>query len=206
MKTQIHILIFALVFLGIMSCEDDGAINRRTVVGTGPIITKNLDLSTFSGITATGVANINVSIGSPQAVILKAQQNIIDVLTYEVVNNTLNIGIKKNISIDNSEEIKFDITIPAITKIELTGVGDFLLSGSDQEELTIILTGVGNVHAFNMKAATCDITTTGVGNCEVNVIDNLDVIISGVGNVYYKGKPVIKATINGLGQLIDSNK
>jgi hypothetical protein len=206
MKTPIHILIFAVVLLEIMGCEDDVTNNRRKVAGTGPVITKNLDLSSFSGIATTGVANVNVTIGTSQSVVLKAQQNIIDIMTYEVVNNTLNIGLKKNISIENYEEIRFDITIPAITKIELTGVGDFVLSGNDQEELTIILTGVGNVQAFNMKAATCNITTTGVGNCEVNVIDELNVIISGVGNVYYKGNPDIKATVNGLGQLINSNK
>jgi len=56
-----------------------------------------------------------------------------------------------------------------------------------------------------MKVDTCYITSTGIGDCEVNVIHILNVTISGVGNVYYKGNPTITSNITGLGQLIDVN-
>ena len=106
------------------------------------------------------MANFYITIGSPQSVELKAQQNIMDVMTYEVINQTLTVGVEKNVSIENHEEIRFDITIPSISMIDLEGVGDFILSGSDQ--LTIILMGVGNVEAYDMKVRYCTITSTGV--------------------------------------------
>jgi hypothetical protein len=137
--------------------------------------------------------------------VLKAQQNIIDVMTWEVKDSTLEIGLEKNVSIENSGDIRFDITIPSLSKVELTGVGNFVLSGDDQDELTIIFTGVGNVQSYNMRTVKCNITMTGVGNCQVNVIDELNVTITGVGSVYYKGNPTITSTITGTGQLIDAN-
>jgi hypothetical protein len=152
-----------------------------------------------------GVANVYVTLGSPQSVILKAQQNIIDVLTYEVINNTLKIGVEDNVSIENTEEIRFDIVINEISDIGLLGVGSFELSGDYQDELSISFIGVGHVNAYNLEVGICTISSTGVGDCKVKVLDELNVTITGVGNVYYKGNPLITQTITGIGTLINDN-
>jgi len=203
MKTSLYFLIIAVFFLITTGCDNGN--KQVQVVGSGPVVNKSLDLSAFTKIENTGVANFYITIGSPQSVVLSAQQNIMDVMTYEVREQTLIVGVKENVSIGNHEEIRFDITIPSIGKIELIGVGDFELSGDEQDELVIILMGVGTVKAFDMEVGTCIITSTGVGNCEVYVLDELTVTISGVGNVYYKGNPTINSTITGLGQLINAN-
>ncbi len=207
MRTIILLLtVTSLVFIT-SACEEGNGSNNddRKVVGTGPIVTRNPDFTSFDKIENAGVANFYITIGSPQSVELKAQQNIIDVMTYEVVGYTLKIGIEDGVSIDSQEEIRFDITIPSITRIDLTGVGDFVLSGEDQDELIINLTGVGNVLAYDMKVDACTITSIGVGNIQVHVISTLDVIITGVGNVYYKGNPTITSSVTGIGSLINAN-
>ena len=206
MKTSYYLLLIAVSILIITGCELKNENNdKRTIVGEGPIVTKNLDFASFSKIDNSGVANFYITIGTPQSVVLKAQQNIIDVMTYEVTGQTLYVGLEENVSIENHEEIRFDITMPSISGIELSGVGDFILAGDDQDVLTIDFIGVGNVEAFDMKVGTCYITLTGVGNCEVYVEDILDVTITGVGIVYYKGNPAITSSITGIGQLINAN-
>jgi hypothetical protein len=196
-----------LVFMIYAGCEDNDPLdnNQRKVVGTGPIVSKTLTLDEFTKIENTGVANIYVTLGSPQSVVLKAQQNIIDIMTIGVLNDVLQIGVEKNVSIENAEEIRFDITIPEIINVTLTGVGDYILSGDYQEELTIIMTGVGNVRAFDLEVGTCAITSTGVGNCEVHVKNTLVVTITGVGSVFYRGHPTITSSVTGLGSLVDAN-
>jgi len=205
MKTDNYFLIVVVLFLCTTACEDDGDTKEKKVVGTGPVVTKTLDLSSFNNIKLVGVANFYITIGTPQSVVLKAQQNIIDVITWEVANQTLKVELEENVTIENHEEIRFDITMPEINRIELTGVGNFVLSGDDQDELTIVLTGVGHVKAFDMKVGTCTITSSGVGDCEVYVLNELIVTISGVGNVYYKGNPAITETVTGIGELIPAN-
>jgi hypothetical protein len=205
LRTSTYIMTLIVVLLFITGCEDNGSNAKIKIIGTGPIVTSNLDLSSFTTIKNTGVANINVSLGTPQSVVFKAQQNIMDVMTYKVTDNILEIGIEKNVSIENSDEIIFDITIPAINKIELEGVGEYVLSGDYQDELTIILTGVGNVKAYDLKVGTCNITLTGVGMCEVQVMDQLTATIVGVGNIHYHGDPTIISSVTGLGNLIDAN-
>ena len=203
MKTSYYLLVISVLLLSTTGCEDDKDSNK--VVGTGPIVTKNLEFSAFDKIENTGVANFYIAIGSPQTVVLKAQQNIIDVMTYEVVGQTLKVGVEDNVSLGNHEEIRFDITVPSITNIGLIGVGNYILSGDDQDELTINLIGVGNVDAYDMKVGTCVISSIGVGDCKVHVLDELTVTITGVGNVYYKGTPSITSSVTGLGQLINAN-
>lgn len=203
MKNSFYSMFAALSLLMFTGCEE-GEHNIR-IDGTGPIVSQDLDLATFNKIEHTGVANYYITIGSPQSVVLKAQQNIIDVMTWEVMNQSLKVGLEKNVSIKNHDEIRFEITVPEINNIILTGVGDIVLSGADQTQLTVILTGVGNVKSYGMKVDTCTITLTGVGDCEVYVSNELYGTLSGVGNVYYKGNPTINFKITGVGHLIDSN-
>lgn len=204
MKTSYYSILVAVFFLITSGCEDNGETDKK-ITGTGPIVTKNLNFATFDKIENTGVANFYIIVGNSQSVELKAQQNIIDVMTYEVASQTLKVGLEKNITLENHEEIRFDIMIPSITGIELAGIGDFVLSGTDQDELTINFTGVGNIEAFDLKVDTCYITSSGIGDCEVYVVKLLDVEITGIGKVYYKGSPTITSDITGLGQLIDAN-
>jgi len=204
-----HIIISflaGLIFTIPMGCENWGTDDdTRRVVGTGPLVTKTLDLDVFSKIENTGVADIYVTQGNPQSVVLKAQQNVIDEMTIGVISDELKIGLKEGVNIEQADTIRFDITIPDISSITLTGVGDYILSGDYQDELAISLTGVGTVKAFDLEVGTCTILITGVGDCEVNVKDELIVIITGVGDIYYKGDPSFDQTITGVGRLIDAN-
>lgn len=205
MKPIILTLAAALLVLLAAGCEDGGMTQTTTIDGTGPVVSKSLEFNSFDKIVNTGIADFNVTIGSPQTVVLNAQQNIMDVMTHEVRNGKLEVGLEHDVSIGTHEDIRFDIKVPSITQVEIVGVGNIELSGADQDELSIVLTGVGNVSAFGMKAAGCTIMSTGVGNCEIFVLDNLNVTITGVGNVYYKGDPDIHSNVTGLGRLVDAN-
>ncbi len=99
-------------------------------------------------------------------------------MTYQVSDQTLKVSLEENVSIENYEEIRFDITIPSISSIHLAGVGDFELSGDSQDELYIYLIGVGTVRAYNLEVDVCHITSTGVGNCQVRVNNTLNVTIT----------------------------
>ncbi len=199
-------LLSGILVISLYGCFSNGdPQDNKKVIGTGPLVTQTLDLKSFHSIQNTGIANIYVTLGNPQSVILKAQQNIIDVLTYEVINNNLMIGIEDNISIEKAEEIRFDIVMNEIRDIGILGVGSYDLSGDFQDELSISLIGVGNVNAYDLEVGSCTIVSTGVGDCRVNVRDALNVSITGVGNIYYKGNPTITQNVTGVGNLINDN-
>ena len=69
----------------------------------------------------------------------------------------------------------------------------------------LISSGVFSLNAYALDTDHTSINLLGEGDCYVTAFETLDVIISGVGNVYYLGMPVITPQINGEGEIIDRN-
>lgn len=173
--------------------------NMQTVRGTGDVESMEVEVGAFHGLSVTGTCNVDIVIGESQSLEFYAQSEILDVLRYEVISGILHIGFKPDYNVSTDEEITADIVIPALTYIAITGEGDYELSGAQQESLDIHITGAGDVEAFDMEVLECNIRISGVGNCDVNVLNSLDVSISGVGNVRYMGDPSLSTDISGVG-------
>ena len=198
MKT-IKILSISIIFiLVVTSCD---RYDTTTVIGSGDVETMEVSVADFTGISVTGTCDVDIRIGDIQSVELSAQSQILDVMTYEVDDGILNIGFKRGTTIENSKEISADIVVPAVSYIAVTGAGNFKLDGSRQEFLDIYITGTGNVNAFNMEVDHCMVNISGAGMCELNVIESLDIQISGVGDIFYIGHPSLTSDISGVGNV-----
>lgn len=174
---------------------------NQTIVGTGDVETMEINVADFEGVSVTGTCNVDIVIGETQSVELHAQQEILNVMSYEVRNSILEIGFKPDYTVNTSKEISASIVIPAVSHVSVTGAGDFTLEGVKQALLNIHITGTGNVSAFDLEVSDCIIRISGAGNCEVNVEENLDVLISGVGNVFYMGDPFLTSDVSGVGNI-----
>lgn len=205
MKNAILYSLLLAVIPFVVSCEKENPFDSRTITGIGEIVTKSLELDPFLNIELEGVANLYVTVGGNQEVGLKAQQNIIDVLTWEVNSGTLYIGLEEGITLQNHEEIRFDIIIPELNSLVHDGVGDITLAGAGVEVFDITHNGIGHINAYEFPTDRCSVLTSAVGDCKVLVHSVLEVDISGIGDVYYKGSPEITETDTGLGSLINDN-
>jgi len=199
MKRSIYISAILLAGFVLFSCE---GIGNKTIVGSGPVESMEVELQAFKGVNVTGRCNVDIEIGESRTVTFYAQSEILDILTYEVDNETLEIGFKKGYSINSSKEILAEITVPVLEFAGVTGAGDYVLSGAQQERLDIFVTGVGNVSAYDMPVNTCNIRISGTSSCQVHVNELLDVVISGVGDILYRGDPDVNSQISGVGNVI----
>jgi hypothetical protein len=87
-----------------------------------------------------------------------------------------------------------------------SGSGDIDLFGSTSY-LETTLSGSGRVRGFSMASDTAKTILTGSGYQQVWVKDHFDVMITGSGNVYYRGQPpFLSLYTTSSGKLIDSNK
>ena len=198
MKNIRLIAIALLTAFIITACDSNG---KQTIIGTGEVESMEVDLPAFEEVNVTGTCNVDIQIGEPQSVEFYAQTEVLDVLTYKVSDGILEIGFEPAYTVNTSEEIRAEITIPAVSFVGLTGAADFELSGAQQESLDIYITGSGNVDGFDMPVNNCNIRISGVGNCEVHVIESLYVDISGVGNVWYRGNPTLTTDVSGVGNI-----
>ena len=79
------------------------------------------------------------------------------------------------------------------------------MEGSKQNQLDIDYRGIGAVYAYGLPVDHCVVINSGMGDCKVQVIETLDVDVSSLGKVYYRGNPEITFTDAGLGDLINDN-
>ena len=86
----------------------------------------------------------------------------------------------------------------------VSGSGDIYLEGL-ADNVDIDITGSGWARTFNLPADFSNVRITGSGSAEVTCDNDLDVNISGSGDVFYKGHPQINSTITGSGKLVNAN-
>lgn len=203
MKNLKNIALALLTGVVLAGCD---SIGNQTINGTGDVESMELELQAFEGVNVTGTCNVEIQIGEPQSVEFYAQSEVLDVMSYEVSDGILQIGFKPDYTVNTSEEIRAEITIPSVYFAGITGAADFELSGAKQDVLDIYISGTGNVDAFDMVVDDCNIQISGAGSCEVHVIENLDIVISGVGNIRYRGNPTVTTDVSGVGDISPDGK
>lgn len=105
-----------------------------------------------------------------------------------------------DLEINGSGDMNFDVTGQNMT-CDISGSGDIQMDGT-AADLDIEIDGSGDVHAFDLTAQDCFIDVSGSGNCEVYVEGELNVSISGSGNVIYDGSPTsFSSDIDGSGDV-----
>ncbi len=134
---------------------------------------------------------------------------------YVTVKNLEKIDISGNGKVETDSSIKvkdLELIISGIGKMEMnldaenlktdiSGKGNIELNGS-AKNMSVEISGAGKVEADDFTVSKCDVNISGAGKSEVDVKDELNVNISGVGNVNYKTEPAkISQHISGLGKV-----
>lgn len=84
--------------------------------------------------------------------------------------------------------------------VNISGRGEFDAAGSVQRQ-EVHISGSGEYQAPGLACQSARIVISGQGNATVRVAEDLDVNISGLGQVNYYGQPTIRQVISGVGKL-----
>ncbi|MEO6169247.1 MAG: DUF2807 domain-containing protein [Chitinophagales bacterium] len=193
---MIHRSIFSLVFLACLlfiSC-------KRTVQGSGEIITDDRITRNFEMVEMRGVAKIEITKSAEYKVTLQGHENIIHLIETNVKNGKLTISSGKDVNITNSE-ITIHISTPVLDEVILSGAGELVINGYHQSKMRIKLQGAGNVRFSNSECDTVYAALNGAGNMYVNAKSYLEANLNGVGNIEYAGDPTVKSKVSGMGNV-----
>jgi len=203
---NINILLLLSLVLVCISCEQNfwDSDNKR-ITGDGEIKELTVDLPDFEFVDLEGVANVYIETGYDQHVTMEAYENILSYMVAEVVGDELVIRFKENLSVNSDEEIRVDISMPSLSGVNLSGVGNFYISGPPQELVSLEINGVGNIEAYELPVYQGVAEINGTGNIEIRAKETLKVDIDGLGNVYYHDYPDLTIDISGLGEVVNDN-
>jgi hypothetical protein len=188
--------------------------------GSGPIRSETRQAVGFSVIRLAGQGDVRVSTGSAESLRVTAQDNILPLLTSEVSNGTLTLGTKDNTAIVASEPITYDVTVPQLSGLELSGSGTVTAKNLGVPELRVEISGSGSVRvdgkvdrqdveisgsgdygAPALASTDAQVTISGSGSADLAVSATLDVTISGSGSLTYSGSPKVTQDITGSGSV-----
>lgn len=174
--------------LFLFSCSDDSI----CISGEGRLETRILDLDDFTGIDLRESANVTVTQGDVQEVVVTGESNILDRLEMNVFNGVCDIDLKKGCY--RSYHLSVKITVPDLDLVAVSGSGDVLVNDfEDQHNLDLDISGSGSINLNEFSGLqNIDARISGSGDIKaiktISNVSNLDIKVSGSGS--FKGYPI----------------
>ena len=180
------ILLPALVLLSLNTIGQ----KWKSIKGDGQITKETRTVEAFSSINSQGSWNIEISEGTPGAITVEGDENLLPYVETSVKDGVLSVKPKGAVNLKTRSRITIKLTMNEIHSLKLSGSGD--------------INGKG---AFTSEGKS-DIAVSGSGNLNLDFasFNDLDVYVSGSGNIKLIGKThSLSAHISGSGNIDCSN-
>jgi hypothetical protein len=209
-----------LLMLGLSSTTYAGWWSRGDRVRlTGDTVERSYELDGFDRVSIGTVVECEILQGDAFAVELELDEALVDLVEVRVRRETLEIDLDEDVDWDDGDAIRARITLPALTGLELEGIGEIRGRDLDLEELEVImagvgsielegkvarlvleLEGVGDVDLSRLEAVDAEVELNGVGHAEVFVTGELIARVDGMGHLRYHGGPEsVRPSVAGMG-------
>ena len=191
------------------------------IEGSGTMKTETRPVEKFTAITLTGVESslLVIERTGEESLSVTADDNLLPLFTSTVKDGTLRLAVAKGNSF-HGKRPTYKITVNELRALNIQGGTAIEASKLDGERLSISvegavggnlagrvddliisIKGAGAISAGELKAKRAKVTVQGAGQATVNVSDELDGEVSGVGLIWYVGSPKLNSKVDGLGMI-----
>ena len=216
---------FFTVFAGVMlACSATAQDKKETIEGNGKSVTRDVNISSFESLKASGIFELKLSQGDKESVKIEADENLQEYFSVRNEGNKLIIDMEKlkNKNLKNANKMKVYVTFKKINAMELSMVGNTIseeqLSFENLEmknksvgnvELQLTATklelenkSVGNV-TLKGKVEDVVVKNKGVGELEAGnlVVQTMDIENNSVGNAEVNAEKSLKVKDSFLGKV-----
>lgn len=163
---------------------------------------RTLDLRDFDAIEIGGAYELDVIVGEDFSVELSGPSDEMARVEATLKNGALVLGTKKRIK-GGHKGVKAVVTMPALSRIAVSGVADADVSGVDAKDFKLDLSGVGEVNI----AGECEkliARVSGVGEVDAQSLQckSVDVKVAGVGEARVYASEAVSAEVSGMGGIM----
>jgi hypothetical protein len=107
--------------------------------GSGPVVERTRQVASFSSIEAGAGIRVVVHIGPTALMVVRAQENIQDMVTTGVRDGTLRIEASGNWTV--TDPVVVEVTAPSVTSVALSGGAAIEVSDLDVDTIDVSLAG-----------------------------------------------------------------
>ena len=160
---------------------------------------QNRDVGSFSGIHQSTSADVYITKGDTESVMVRADEDIIDDLTTKVEDGVLHIGSNNN-RWRNVRVLEVHVTMRNLDMIKNSGSGDISVEGDmPGKDLYIGINGSGDLSA-ELDVSNIEVKISGSGDVHFSgVRGNMKVKVSGSGDVYAEDLKLDECLVTGYG-------
>jgi hypothetical protein len=185
----------------------NGSSSGDSVIGQGPVKEEVRPVARFNAVKIEGAIDVTYTISATPSVRLLAQQNILPLISVEVVAGQLVLATNKSFS--TSTPIHALVSGPSPVAVQINGSGNFVgaglagaalqlgIAGSGNikasgsvDTVNVVVAGSGDVDVVGIRAKSADIQIQGSGDVHAYASQSARVEISGSGDVRIKGAPL----------------
>jgi hypothetical protein len=209
---------------GLLMVSVAKAQKKETIEGNGKIVTRDVKVTSFNSLKASGIYELKLSQGNTEAVKIEADENLQDLFQVHNDGDKLVIEMKKmeNRNFNIKTKLKVYVTFKNLKEMELSTVGNVAseeqLSFTDLDlknksvgnvdlkltasKIDIKNSSVGNVH-LSGKAENATVKNSGVGSIEAGnfVVQTMNIENSGVGHAEVNAAKDLKVKDSFLGKV-----
>jgi hypothetical protein len=179
-------------------------------------------VSGISGVSISGVGLLIIEQTGSESLTVTAEENILPLLTQEIVGDLLILGIQPNTQINTTQGIVYRLTVRELDRITLAGATQVDATGLNSNFLEATLSGasaailegtaqrlqltVSGASRYDSAALSCRFATvdiSGASSVVVRVSDRLEGQVTGAAVLEYYGDPVVDisggATVRRIG-------
>ena len=216
---------YALMLSAVVSLQQAQAQkeNRKTIEGSGNIITREISVQSFDQLQASGIFNLQLSQGDKEQVKIEADDNFQDLFIVKNDGSKLIIDMKDDVNIHQKKNtMKIYVTFKKLKSMDLSMVGRTI---SDEklsfDELKLKNQSVGSVdlnmsvqklHMDNSSVGSVKLTgsadnavikSNSVGSIQAGefVVQKMDIDNSGVGSAEVNATKELKVSDSFLGKV-----
>ena len=138
MRNKILLIMIVVALVGLTACS---FLEERTIRGSGDIETMVEEFSGFDRLDISHSFEVEVTQGEPFRVVIRSDDNIVEHLDVRKSGDTLILGMESNLLTLNNITLEAEITMPELSKAELSGASklhlqDFSSSESFEADLS----------------------------------------------------------------------
>jgi len=198
MKKMLFLTFAGLLLTSLSHAQKDkNDNNKETIEGNGKMVTRDVAVSSFDVLQASGIYELKLSQGSKESVKIEADENLQEYFNVHNDGSKLVIDMEKlkNKNLKNTGKMKVYVTFKNLKELDLKTVGD--VSSEEQlsfEDLDLNTKNVGDV-TLKLTAKKIDVDCKGVGDVKLSGKAN-EAIVKNKGVGSFKAGNFVVQTMN----------
>ena len=207
------------VVVAIVIAGPRGAPSTSSAGGSGVSVTDHREVPRFASVELAGANTVVIHVGTPLAVAVIGDDNLVGRVTTMVRDGRLIIDNAG--SFTTKAPMHVAVSVPSLDGVELAGAGtvtvdgvrggDFgaeltgdgtlVVSGTVQR-VTGVLAGAGTLDLHDLLARGAKAQLAGTGTIRIHATSTLDTNLSGTGTILYGGDPTVTIRNTGTGMVV----